>query len=592
MANSNCHIILRQILDFTLPKTVDAFQLQKEIGELSQKKLQPALEKLFDKYAGADEVIQIDRLDIDIGAQRWLPSGDAFVEVIVKAVEEQLNATIRGDKGEIKRKSSQQTLFEEWTYFLEYGYLPHNAAKNTPAYFQSVIPEILEKDASYKVHLINSFKVQPRKVDRLVKQYPESFLVKLFEGLTKNSNSHITGFKREMQRLIKVAISSNKGGISPFSPISQKIFWRWVFGNLKTDVNIRFDEGAVITAYIENWISIQKSSFKGGESSLRQTLSDILQESPGSFPLLSKLRDNIAAKVAPDNKRLLHKEIGNSRSHEDLPVSKEKPGPQKDKEFPPPAEDEAKDQNKKGKADTSEGSRRKESEITAKPPDKGDPSQKKRGKKEIPEDSAQTSLAKPENERIGDHQGTPATEDREFLPIDTGMEHPEGSFWYISHAGIVLLHTFLPVYFNKCGLIDNREFIDNTARERAVQLLLYLATGETETPENDLLLPKFLCGVPFEQPINGEIILSELEKAESIHLLKAVIAHWGKLKKTSPDGLREGFLQRDGKLEKRPQGWYLSVEQKNIDILLDFLPWNLRIIKLSWMGEILRVEWG
>jgi hypothetical protein len=158
-------------------------------------------------------------------------------------------------------------------------------------------------------------------------------------------------------------------------------------------------------------------------------------------------------------------------------------------------------------------------------------------------------------------------------------------------AGVVVVHTFLPEFFNKCGLIDNKEFIDNTARERAVQLLLYLASGETETPENDLLLPKFLCGVPFEQPINGEIILSELEKAESIHLLEAVIAHWSKLKKTSPDGLREGFLQRDGKLEKRPQGWYLNVEQKSIDILLDFLPWNLRIIKLPWMGEILRVEW-
>jgi hypothetical protein len=190
-------------------------------------------------------VIQIDRLDIDIGAQRWLPSGDAFVEVIVKAVEEQLNATIRGDKGEIKRKPARQTLFEEWTYFLEYGYLPNNAAKNTPAYFQSVIPEILEKEASYKVHLINSFKVQPRKVERLVKQYPESFLVKLFAGLTKNPNSQITGFKRETQKLTDIAVSLNKDGTSTLSPIAQETFWRWVFGNLKTDVDIRFDDSVL-----------------------------------------------------------------------------------------------------------------------------------------------------------------------------------------------------------------------------------------------------------------------------------------------------------------------------------------------------------
>ena len=89
-----------------------------------------------------------------------------------------------------------------------------------------------------------------------------------------------------------------------------------------------------------------------------------------------------------------------------------------------------------------------------------------------------------------------------------------------------------------------------------------------------------------------EIILTEEEKSESLDLLNSAIKHWGKLGKSSPEGLREGFLQRDGKLEKRRQGWYLTVDQKSIDILLDFLPWNLRIVKLPWMTEMLRVEWG
>jgi len=35
----------------------------------------------------------------------------------------------------------------------------------------------------------------------------------------------------------------------------------------------------------------------------------------------------------------------------------------------------------------------------------------------------------------------------------------------------------------------------------------------------------------------------------------------------------------------------LYIEEKTIDILLDKLPWNLSIIKLKWMDEILTVHW-
>lgn len=171
-------------------------------------------------------------------------------------------------------------------------------------------------------------------------------------------------------------------------------------------------------------------------------------------------------------------------------------------------------------------------------------------------------------------------------------EVPVGTVYYIRNAGVILLHPFLAAFFRELKLVERAEFVDESARHKAIHLIQYLATKETGLPEYELLLPKFLCDLHFEIPIEREVEISDAEKEEVENLLGAAIKHWGALGSASPDGMREGFLQRDGKLEKRENGWYLMVQQKNLDILLNRLPWNLSMVRLPWMKEMLRVEWA
>lgn len=168
----------------------------------------------------------------------------------------------------------------------------------------------------------------------------------------------------------------------------------------------------------------------------------------------------------------------------------------------------------------------------------------------------------------------------------------EGANWFIQHAGIVLLHPFLPQFFGGLGLLDGKNFKDDAARHRAVHLLHYLATSETGLPEFMLLLPKILCGLPFEEPMERFIEFTDTELSECEDLLKAVIKNWGALGNASPAALREAFLNRDGKLEMRANGWHLIVERQTIDILLNKLPWGIGFIKLPWMEGFLQVEWN
>lgn len=160
---------------------------------------------------------------------------------------------------------------------------------------------------------------------------------------------------------------------------------------------------------------------------------------------------------------------------------------------------------------------------------------------------------------------------------------------YINCAGLVLLHPFLPRFFEALGIAAGDKLLQP---ERALCLLHFLATGQCTAPEYELLLPKLLCNAPFEHPVEADVDLTAAELDEASALLDAVIRHWNVLGNTSADGLRGTFLVRPGKLSPKGDGdWLLQVENQSFDILLDQLPWGIGMIKLPWMEKMLWVEW-
>ena len=161
----------------------------------------------------------------------------------------------------------------------------------------------------------------------------------------------------------------------------------------------------------------------------------------------------------------------------------------------------------------------------------------------------------------------------------------------VQNAGIVILHPFLKHFFTHVKIINKRGNIIPGKCELAVQTLHFLATGNEEFFEGDLVFEKFLCGLPLHFPVCKESLLTREIKAETEIMLKEVIKNWTALKRTSPDGLRQMFLQREGKLIQKDKNFKLIIEQKTQDILLEKLSWNISIVKLKWLSEMLFVEW-
>lgn len=175
-----------------------------------------------------------------------------------------------------------------------------------------------------------------------------------------------------------------------------------------------------------------------------------------------------------------------------------------------------------------------------------------------------------------------------FLNVQYADEDIENGI-YLENAGLIILHPFLPQLFTTLGISNDTVLMQP---DRALCLLHFLATGQKTAPEYELILPKILCNVPLEMPVESDVALTENEREEAVALLEAVIRHWEVLRNTSPDGLRGTFLLRPGKVSLRDDGdWLLQVEAQSFDILLDQLPWSISMVKLPWMEKILWVEW-
>jgi hypothetical protein len=173
-----------------------------------------------------------------------------------------------------------------------------------------------------------------------------------------------------------------------------------------------------------------------------------------------------------------------------------------------------------------------------------------------------------------------------ILKTDTQILPPEGI--YIENSGAVIIAAFLPNLFQKLKLSSNHSIVNSNL---AAMMIQYAVSGKKIMAEHELVLPKILCGINLDLPVNTNTRLTANQIKDADEMLAAVIEYWAVIKNTSIAGLRESFLKRNGKLSLVDDEWLLQVEQKPYDMLLQQLPWSISMIKLPWMKNLLKTTW-
>lgn len=188
--------------------------------------------------------------------------------------------------------------------------------------------------------------------------------------------------------------------------------------------------------------------------------------------------------------------------------------------------------------------------------------------------------------RTSPHTAPPSFSQRPREAAPTGLLVPA--------AGLVLAHPYLPRLFDATGLYPAgaRGPLPDPTLPAAASLLHWLATGREAEQEFSLPFIKLLLGRDPDTPLpHAPAPLPEAWREEADALLDAMLSHWQALRGTRPAGLRSGFLQRRGCLEKRDSTWHLRIEPESFDMLLDLLPWGFSLVRLPWMPRPLVTEW-
>jgi hypothetical protein len=161
----------------------------------------------------------------------------------------------------------------------------------------------------------------------------------------------------------------------------------------------------------------------------------------------------------------------------------------------------------------------------------------------------------------------------------------------IANAGLVLVWPFLTRYFEQLSLLKGGEFRNSESRNRAIYLLQYLVFNQTDYPEFEMVLNKFMVGMPLKEHLSPLISFTKEEKDLSRSLINGLINNWGKVKNSSIEAIQETFLQRKGLMIIHKEKVTLKINKTGVDILLESISWNISLIKLPWMQKPIYVEW-
>jgi hypothetical protein len=537
------HVIKKQVLELRFAQGKDMFLLQQKASEFFYSHLLPALEKIFDKLSDENNTIEIDRLELDLGLIEWDKDlQEIKIEELLSKLEKQVEkitgkatapdylATKESRDSKIKKKTFSQNACEQWLHYMQTGVLPWNLTGIDDEWRNRVL-ETLATDYELVTRMKEMVTQDKRILQRIVRDHAISFLVKLIEIITAQQQQSLLQLVQEIEWIL-----------TPGLPLTVTV-----------ESNPPKKEAAGIWQYLLKNAATTSGSFSAAQLA-KQWLEQGIENKEVQPERLKHIKHEISLLVT------VIQEVLDTR---------EKPAG-----------------NKASESGQEAGEKQKNAEIA--PQEKSTPAKEIRSTNDPQKDL----LAHQSNEgknNVKEEDGARQESAAPAMVADNKAMGEEGI--YVQHLGVILLHPFFKSFFQRTNLVAEGRFNSRAAQEKAIHLLHYLVTGSREAEEHLLAVPKIICGWPLEEPLSWETGLTAVETVEAGDLLNAAIAQWTILKNTSADGLREGFLQRNGKVQVKNSNMHFLVESSAIDVLLDHLPWNLSMVKLPWLSDLIRVEW-
>lgn len=579
MAQQN-HIIQKLIIEIGLPTREEAMAVQNKLSDHYKNLILKAIEEIFDRMVTEDDVIQIEKLEIDLGE---IPTHDIDFEFPRKVKEEmegaltqlihevrnspagsaQVNLTTStGDSISVQAHVQRRTRsrLETLIHFLEFGVFPWAEDHKEKPSLKILLAEAMTHHPDQLRQTLQQLSDKRYIFKRLAQQIPEDQAQYLAAILGAPFSAQLHDFSAQLIKYVEAFLVQRKG-------------------KFKHAKRIAANE---LKQLIREETLLYFSASNGNKNFSTTTLS-ITEPLPRYLHFILERIFSIS-KIQPDSKSLKF-------------VKGDFIAPIKNaiQQFAKLQEEMEKEVLKKKKAEKNAIEKLNSSERTAKIKLTYTDAAKKE-KLTAAEEAAKASDQR-KLEQLQNEKQKSAAEKTEELQIEEELpEAPEVEEGiYINNAGLVILVAYLPPFFTQLGFVKDRQFINEEAQCKAVHILQWLVFGDegtSEMNETDLVLNKILCGLDIAAPVPISISLTAEEKEECESLLKAVIANWTIIKRSTIPSLRITFLQKEGKLKREDKDWHLFIHRDSaVEMLIDRLPWAISMLRPPWNKNMIYVEW-
>lgn len=576
MKNGQKHIINREVLEFNVSERNRAQSIQNKVSEIVRLKLNPALDQLFSKISGSDEIIRIENLVIDLGTISGKELENELTDKIISEISDKIELLLKTSRSDVREKiflnsgqnqnktetgisviNRQNDFLAQFVYYLENGFLPwwsksviqNKVSKNMS--IKSLLKEVLNVEKtllrSTVIPLLKKEKIRKR----LIFQCNQSCLHEL---LKKLNTELFASYSDNFQLLLACA------GSVQISKLLTESFYETVLFYFSAETQLNTENHKI--TFVKDILDLAFSKKEDEEK--EKILFDILRTSQIKAQV-SQPKELLPVMVAVIQvaTELTSKSQLFQQMIQDLTLKNDFVINTLIEHAVIKANKEIAEKNKKQKFKSIKGS----------------------GEFLTEEGFVLEEKVRDGNSEKGEGK------DKSFSVFSSKPEIDKEQI-LIYNAGLVLIHPFLRYFFEGLNLLNTElQFKGENEAFKAVHLLQFIATGKESTQEAGLPLNKILCGLEVTEPVPLNIPLSNEEKEECLFLIKTVLERWEALKTTNPAALRDTFIQREGILKQAGQSWNLTIERNTFDVMLEKLPWSYSLVKLPWCEQILYVEW-
>ena len=143
------HMIRKQVITLQLDAGRNVFSIQQQARDYYFQQITPALEKLFDELSSENEIVHIEKLEIDLGDLGWKNDHftldkDAIYQILKQTFGKTVSASRNGFEpgAPVSYTTSEEYACIHWLHYMQKGVLPWEVQNTGAKWFDQILHQL------------------------------------------------------------------------------------------------------------------------------------------------------------------------------------------------------------------------------------------------------------------------------------------------------------------------------------------------------------------------------------------------------------------------------------------------------------------